>query len=339
MDRSLLNEMIEQKYIVSQRHPNAGLSIYNYSAKAQYDRVWNDATLSCRGLILNDEGDIVARPFPKFFNLGEYENQRVPNLSFDVYEKMDGSLGISYEVDGVVKIATRGSFTSKQSVKATEMLYSTYKESIPKMSSQVTYLFEIIYPENRIVVDYGSECKLVLLAMVDRKTGEDLPLIDIGIPIVKKYNGIDDVNQLKSLEEGNKEGFVIKFTDGYRLKVKFAEYVRLHRIITNVSSISIWEYLKTGQPMEEILDQVPDEFYNWIKRKKTELHAQYTEIEEKALSQMRGFEVRKEAAAYIMTCEYPKIMFEMMDNRDYSQSIWKLVRPVHERPFSEEIYF
>ena len=339
MDVSLLNEMIEQKYIISQRHPTAGLSIYNYSAKAQYDRKWNEATLACRGLILSDDGEVVARPFSKFFNLGEYENQRVPSLAFDVYEKMDGSLGISYEVGGIIKIATRGSFISRQSIRATEMLYSIYKESIPKMDSGTTYLFEIIYPENRIVLDYGSECKLVLLAMVDKETGKDLPLVDIGIPVVKKYDGINDVNQLKSLDEDNKEGFVIKFSDGYRLKVKFEEYVRLHRIITNVSSISIWDYLKTGQSMDEVLDQVPDEFYNWIKSKKAELEAKFIEIESKAQSQMKLFATRKESAGHIMTCKYPKVMFEMMDNRDYSQSIWKLIRPIHERPFSQEIEF
>ncbi len=248
---------------------------------------------------------------------------------------MDGSLGISYMLDGKIQIATRGSFTSEQSVMANTLLYDKYYDSVAKMKPGVTYLFEIIYPENRIVVDYGDEEKLVLLAMIDIETGEDLTLEDIGFPLVKKYDGINDINELNLLEEENKEGFVIKYPDGYRLKVKFEEYVRLHRIITQVSTISIWEYLKTNQPMAEILEQVPDEFYNWIKGKKSEMETQYDEIEGIAKSQMKQFDTRKETAAYIMTCTYPKVMFDMIDERAYSRSIWKMLRPVFERPFDK----
>jgi T4 RnlA family RNA ligase len=332
---SLLNQMLEERYLNCQKHPSSELYIYNYSAKAQYDRLWNEVTLGCRGLILDGEGNVIARPFPKFFNLGEYEGQKVPKSTFEVYEKMDGSLGISYVMDGKIQIATRGSFISDQSVKANELLKSRYYDSVAKMKMGVTYLFEIIYPENRIVVDYGDEKKLVLLAMIDIETGLDLPLEDIGFPLVKGYDGVNDINALKLLEEENKEGFVIKYPDGYRLKVKFEEYVRLHKIITQVSSISIWEYLKTNQSMDEILEQVPDEFYNWIKEKKNEMETQYETIEQIAKSQMKLFDTRKETAAYIMTCGYPKVMFDMMDKRDYSRSIWKMLRPIYERPFDK----
>ena len=45
--------------------------------------------------------------------------------------------------------------------------------------------------------------------------------------------------------------------------------------LTNISSRDIWEYLKDGKPMDEILDKVPDEFYNWVKDTKEELLNQY----------------------------------------------------------------
>lgn len=38
-------------------------SMYNYTAKAQYDKLWNEVTLQCRGLILDGDGNVVARPF------------------------------------------------------------------------------------------------------------------------------------------------------------------------------------------------------------------------------------------------------------------------------------
>lgn len=87
--------------------------------------------------------------------------------------------------------------------------------------------------------------------------------------------------------------------------------------------------------MDEILEQVPDEFYNWIKEKKNVLETQYEKIEKIAKSEMGTFDTRKEAAEYIMTCSYPKVMFDMMDDRDHSRSIWKMLRPVFERPFDK----
>ena len=86
-----LHQLIQQDYINVQKHPDADLYIYNYSAKAQYERMWNEWTLACRGLIMNGNHEVVARPFKKFFNLGEVENQWIPDEPFEVYEKMDGS--------------------------------------------------------------------------------------------------------------------------------------------------------------------------------------------------------------------------------------------------------
>jgi T4 RnlA family RNA ligase len=333
MNISLLNEMQEQNYISVQKHQEADLYIYNYTAKAQYDRMWNEITLACRGLIMDNDGRIVSRPFKKFFNLGEYEGQHRPNTSFEVYEKMDGSLGISYLVNGKIQIATRGSFQSDQAKKASTLLYEKYAHCLDKMNEYHTYLFEIIYPENRIVVDYGGEEMLVLLAVIDTHTGTELPLQDIGFPVVKKYSGINDFVELKGLEDNVREGFVIKYSDGYRLKIKFEEYLRLHRIITRVSTVSIWEYLKTGQSLDEILDRVPDEFYEWVKEQKSNFEEKYKAIVQEATEYYKEFDTRKEAALYFQTFKYPSILFSMLDKKDFSDIIWRQLRPVHSRPY------
>lgn len=75
---------------------------------------------------------------------------------------------------------------------------------------------------------------------------------------MKRFDGIKDLNHLKTLEEENKEGFVVRFQNGMRVKTKFAEYVRLHRIITGISNVAIWEYLKDGRSFDELISKVPD---------------------------------------------------------------------------------
>ncbi|UPT67304.1 MAG: T4 RnlA family RNA ligase [Sphingobacteriales bacterium JAD_PAG50586_3] len=330
---TLLQEMIEQGYVVVQKHPHANLFIYNYSAKAQYDRVWNDVTLHCRGLILDENQNVVARPFKKFFNLGEHENQVIPNETFEVYEKMDGSLGILYWHNNAPFIATRGSFTSIQSAKANEILNTHYAHLLDGLDKNNTYLFEIIYPENRIVVDYGTTEDLILLSVIDKQTGNDVAIDNWGFKTVKKYDGINDIQALAALEEDNKEGFVICFASGLRYKVKFAEYVRIHRIITQVSTISIWEYLKEGQSLNELIERVPDEFYDWVKKTNAGLLQAFATIEAQAKADFKILETRKETALYFMQCKYPTVLFNMLDGRDYSQAIWKMLRPQYSRPF------
>ena len=335
MNIQTLQQLIAEDYIKVNKHPMADLFIYNYTATAQYERLWNEWTLACRGLIMDANFNIVARPFPKFFNLEELIEVSIPNEPFEVYEKMDGSLGILYWIDNEVFIATRGSFVSEQALVAAELLNTKYADSILFLDRTKTYLFEIIYPENRIVLDYGTERKLVLLAIIDTQTGDEFPLEDIGFETVKKYDGLNDLQKLKALEEDNREGFVVKFKNGYRLKVKFEEYQRIHKIVTQVSTLSIWEYIKEGQDLTPILEKVPDEFYEWVKATHADLLKNYAEIEAKAQKDFKVLENRKETALYFLTCEHPAILFKMLGNQEYSSIIWKLLKPVYQKPFAD----
>jgi hypothetical protein len=313
---ALLKNMIDEGFVNVNKHPTHDLFIYNYTPKAQYERVWNEVTLMCRGLILDAEYNVVARPFPKFFNLGEVENQVVPNEPFEVFEKLDGSLGILYWIDNEAFIATRGSFISDQSAKATWILRSKYGEILIADPDKIgrgvnknqTHLFEIIYPENRIVVDYGA--------------------------LVKQYHGIKDISILKASEEANREGFVIKYKNGLRLKVKFAEYLRIHRIVTQVSNVSLWEYLSADMPFDEILDRVPDEFYDWVKATSADLKAQFETIENQCKADFKVFATRKEASEYFQTCAHPSVLYKMLDEKPYKDVIWKKIRPKFQKPFS-----
>jgi T4 RnlA family RNA ligase len=336
IDLALLKKMIAEGYVHVQKHPTLDLFIYNYSPTAQYERVWNDVTLMCRGLILDAEFNIVARPFAKFFNLGESENQVLPNEPFEVYEKLDGSLGIMYFVDNQAFIATRGSFTSDQAVKANAILNEKYAQILRgSLDKTKTYLFEIIYPENRIVVDYGATEDLILTAIVNNATGKDLPLVDIGFPLVKQYHGIHDIHILKTLEETNREGFIIKYKSGLRYKVKFEEYMRIHRIVTQVSNINIWEYMSADMPFDEILDRVPDEFYDWVKKTSESLKMQFETIENQCKLDFKILDNRKESALYFQTCAYPSVLYKMLDEKPYDAVIWKMLRPDFQKPFSK----
>lgn len=339
IDVEAFEERKAQGLITARPHPKHNLLIWNYTPKCQYEQAWDEVTMQARGLITTPDGNIVARPFRKFMNIEQYQGA-IPLEPFKVTEKMDGSLLIVSLYQGERIIATRGSFNSEQAIKATEILQTRYQDFVFLPGN--TYLFEVIYPENRIVVDYGQTEDLVLLAVVATQSGEEQNIHDPlylntwPFPVVKYYDGIADISILTQLEEANKEGFVIRFESGLRLKAKFSDYVRLHRLITKVNARIIWELLKNNAPIEPLLDHVPDEFYAWVKRTVENLHTQFKSIEEQCrevVNQVKVVPTRKEQAAIISKTTYPGVVFSMLDHKNYQDTIWKILYPDASRPF------
>ena len=360
LNRELKNELVEKGLLREVVHQSGELFLYNYTQQAQFDK---DAFKTypilkqCRGLILNKEGKMVARPFAKFHNLEEYGSEatigELPTFeSFEITDKLDGSLGILYTHNGGVFLATRGSFESDQAKWATEFLHSTHPIFVKnfldgvKEGMDVTFLFEIIYPENRIVVDYKGDNKLILLTVFNNEDGEEMDresLSEIAfqtdIPLVHSFDGIDDFKTIREiLKRDNAEGFVIKFNNGIRVKMKYEEYVRLHRIVTGTSSRSLWENMRAGKNVMEIIEHVPDEFHKWASEWITKLTDEYKFIlakATKALEEIPVGESRKNQALLILE-KYKDIsgtLFQMLDGKPYSDGIWRMIEPKYEQPF------
>ena len=249
-----------------------------------------------------DTGEVLARPFPKFFNHGEPEAAVLDmDAPAHISDKMDGSLGILYPVSHIpgspaYAIATRGSFTSEQAANASMILHDKYPGFQPP--DGITLLYEIIYPGNRIVLDYGPYVSdLFLLGGVNIETGSILR------PSLLPWPGpVTEVMSARSLREAlalpprpNAEGVVVR-TGRDMVKLKQEDYVALHRIITNTSARVIWEHLAVNackhlitKPkdwpkalhigperaqqvlaagedwQEKMLHGVPDEFYGWFR--------------------------------------------------------------------------
>src|SRR6478735_11987 len=250
-----LQPLVEAKYIDQRPHPSLPYDIYNYSFKCEIERYWNEYTRMCRGLILDRSGKIVGRPFGKFFNMDDhFIKDEIPwNLPYEVREKWDGSLGIFTISDHGPLFATRGSFASEQAIKGYEILQHKYGTDWAR--DDTTYLFEIIYPANRIVVDYGQLEDLVLIGAIHTESGTEDRLEN-----VKEWKGERAAKYDRPLdallpEFKNDEGVVVRFSNGFRMKVKQEEYKRLHRVITNITEYDIWEMLQFN---EEMFGSLPD---------------------------------------------------------------------------------
>ena len=349
----ILNKYYEEGLLYKQAHPTLPLTIWNYSEKVQYEGLFDGVTLNARGLVTDENGNIVARPFKKFFNMEE--NKHTPTEKFDVFEKMDGSLGILFYYQDQWVMATRGSFVSEQAIKGFEMLKNYDYE---KLHKNYTYLFEIIYKENRIVVQYDYD-DLILLGMIDTKTGYEVDLhnegtdlrlknlIDnIGFKIVRKFNKIKSYEPLKHFIPNSKEGYVVRFSNGDRIKIKGEEYLRLHKLMANVSTTAVWEMLSEGRDVLELLKDVPDELYKKIKMYVLDLRYSYLSYSEYAGKMHDKFRygkfndrhpepTKKEFAEFLTLNNIdPKVRalcFAIWDNKSYDKMIWTYIKPEFRR--------
>lgn len=265
-----LNKRVELGFINTQFHKDfPSLQLYNYSDKCTFEEAWDEYTSMARGLIVcHEEKRIVARPFPKFHNYGT-KHAYVPweGEPFEVFEKMDGSLIIIFFYKGEWRTATRGSFSSDQAIWAKNWIDKNkpwpIKETV--IFDTLTFLAEAIYPENRIVINYGDRSELVLLGLIDIESGEELNRVSAlrnNWSIPKKHT---PESFSKLLEEtkalpGNQEGYVVRYASGNRIKIKGDEYCRIHRLISRVTPLALWENLAECENMEAIKKDIPDEF-------------------------------------------------------------------------------
>jgi RNA ligase len=356
-----LRHDIDNGFIRENHHPSLPLRILNYTEKAQFSRHWNKATLACRGLIVHDDGRVIARPFPKFFNWEEQKPKgRQFQMSLDelvtVTDKMDGSLGILYpNGEGTHSVATRGSFTSDQAIHATKIWKDRYQDEFAyRMNPRLTYLFEIIYPSNRIVVDYKGLDDLVLIGAVDIPGGFVYgPEIAPGWPgpsaAVFPYKTLREA--VSARPRPGMEGLVVRsLSDGLMVKLKQEDYVALHRIVTGLNEKEIWRRCMKADlelPPEvtrrdHVIRDIPDELHEWVTdvamRLFTQVYTKKHRVNMEYLNRLPSSaafprpderQTRKDFANNVKSLEpwLRTAMWLMYDHIDVMEFLWKTVEP------------
>jgi len=318
-----------------QTHPEfPELKIANYSDQCAYNHHWNDVTRMTRGLIYNSETEeVLARPFPKFFNFDEKEAPRIldDQVVYAWDNKYDGSLGIMYQrPDGEFALATRGSFASEQAILGTKLLNEMEPVDrsyyIGAIHDGATPLFEICGPDNRIVLRYEKNF-LAPLGFMN---------IDNGYFSCEMPNDTRTMRDLLAdLSRTDAEGWVVWKTAYEAVKIKQADYVELHRVVTNLSEKEVWRQLRAGT-YGPFVQALPDEWHAWADGIADRLRDEFTEVREYAEVCKYGMffarvpEVRKDQALYIQANVEPEIrglVFSLLDGRDISDAIWRMIEP------------
>lgn len=310
------------------------LLIANYTDQVAFARDWNPVTKVCRGLIWDDNTfEVLARPFPKFFNFDEPEAPRIldDQVVWHYANKFDGSLGIVYRVNGHLLMATRGSFHSEQAALGTKLLSEMSGFELDNLHKWIdwgyTPLFEICGPDNRIVLRY-DENFLARLGYIKIDEGTFVP------PNTDFWGRRTMRELLGDLSRENSEGWVVWLSHDKPLKIKQADYIELHRMVSNLTKKEVWRQLRAGT-YNDYAQHLPDELFDlaegWANDLRFTFTLKYAEASQRHQQLIyKSFISRKDQAMWVQNFVQPEVrglVFSLLDGKDISDSIWRLIEP------------
>ena len=239
----------------------------------------------CRGIIFHPDGRIMSRPFNKFFNIGEREETLPRNIDMShphwVMEKMDGSMIRPIWVAGELRLGTKMGLTDTAILAEEQTMTDERREWMQAMMKQnVTPLFEFTSPDNRIVIRYDQP-ELTLLAMRVNETGEYLPIDSMHgnefFPVVQVYGSID--GGLMEYIEANRhiegrEGVILSFGQGM-FKIKFDQYVRIHRVKDRIRSDRHILALLLENELDDVYPHLDHDDFDRVKKYEKDFHDAY----------------------------------------------------------------
>lgn len=297
--------------------------ILKYSLLADFR---DEIVKQCRGIIFNGKKEVVCKPFDKFCNYNEINADEIDWESARVEEKIDGSLIKLYFVENVWKFATNGKIEAKDAIlNEKETFQDLIEEAInykdipfSKLKTDRTYMFELVSPKNRIVVEY-PQTKLFHIG-TRKLNGEEVEE-DIGIDKPSVFHNIKDLESLikitESTENDNWEGFVVVDKNYHRVKVKTPHYIILHRTLNNkkLTIIKILESIFNGS--EEVLYKLPYtrlELLN-VKRKLAEITYEIEKEMQDARAYYEELDFDRKATALVLKkWKYPDAAFKAIDS-------------------------
>lgn len=256
--------------------------IFKYSSEVSFYDLWNEFYMETRGVVIDMEKlKLVSTPYRKFFNFNEKEMtspQQIQTLmekavAIEVQNKEDGSMvSVSRYKDEFI-VATPGSLASEQAKWAKEFLLKHHMGFLNHIPNDTTFIFEAIYPDNRIVIDYMGAEQMVMTGARDNKTGhylsrsfiEDYGIV-FGIPVPMLEDKTLEQLLLESKDKtlhpaDKKEGWVITVrteNETILFKVKCEDYCDIHRVMGVANSPKIvFEHI-AKDTYDDFIAKVPD---------------------------------------------------------------------------------
>ena len=286
----VVDKLRQNRYIYEKQLGN--ISSFNFTRDAFYDKKWNEQTTKARGLFIDTaNGIVVARSYPKFFNVNERPETRFGMLQYKlkfpvtVYVKENGFLGmVSYnpETDDFFiasKSTTEGDFAGWlrdmffKNVKNPDKLKDYLKRK------NVTLVFECVDMANDPhIIKYDTSHLFLLDVVKNQLDFEKLPYTQV-VELGNEY-GFEVKTRAVQLQNWHEfrdwyndvlaedyqfngriiEGFVVEDSVGFMVKIKL-DYYKLWKHMRGVAQ----SVFRSGyyRRMGSLLAPLQNQFYGF----------------------------------------------------------------------------
>jgi hypothetical protein len=328
-----------------------GISIYRHPSLPlvglKYDQIespkYHPIVRECRGIVLEDSTwRVVARPFDRFFNVGEDADafHSFDWCDFDCTTKEDGSLIIVYHYGGEWHVNTSGSFglgnAGWSGTSWRELFWRTAGFEPEILLPHYTYVFELCTPHNKVIRPYAQPATY-LLGVIQAENGHELrpEIADawahvIGCPRPERHHfrSMAEITAfLEAKAEADKtfEGVVIRDRNDVRFKIKSRSYVELHRLHDNGNICNpkrLVPVVLRGE-RDEVVAYFP-EIAETIDRVASEIEREWSELV-KVWRAARTIDSQKDfALSIVKATPYSGLLFALRKRHGADQSVERL---------------
>ena len=241
-----------------------GLFVLKYSRRVFYDNLWNDMLEECRGTIVDENFNVVSRPFTKIYNYGVED--RSPKLADDVrvmaFRKINGFMvAVTWHNDDLL-ISTTGSTDNDYVNMARSLIDLDQYRAVCKQWYGTTFMFECVHRDDPHIVPEKEG--MYLLGYREKAWNSPISLDQVMLRMLTRDFGTIPVEAFKvtmgELVEMSKtaryEGFVFYSAEGVSAKIKTPFYLTNKWMARNPRT----DKLLT----KEFREQIDEEYYGLL---------------------------------------------------------------------------
>lgn len=249
----------------------------------EFFEVWDGFYKECRSLVIDVENEnIVICPFKKFRNLNECDETSLESVQkkiakakcVEISEKIDGSMQTANFYNNEIIMAGAQAINPENSWRLQDGIKRISSDlnycKMIKDNPNWTFIFEYISLKDAHVVKYTKEQEgMYLIGIRDNLTGEQFSykfLLEIAriyniekIPQIYQQTLEDVLNEIDKYTSDQREGVVL-FIDGFQVKIKYDDYVKIHRILSLVSSVNLIIQHYADGTFDDLIAKIPEAY-------------------------------------------------------------------------------
>ena len=262
-----------KRNITKRAHPdNENVFILDYTERCAFKKNWNETTRFCRDLIVNEEKmKIIGRGFSKFFSQRQetkfttaFLNKHFPDANIEITEKLDGYQAVSFWLEGKLRFGSNGGFFTDATRIAESLWNNHYADVERHIPKDVSLVVEVIHEDLRVVTPYDRN-ELVLVGAVNYMTNHDYDYGELeqlakslNMKVPNRYDmmSYDEAVDYAKETKFDHEGFVVRYGNDKRIKIKGSEYLRVFKLTQLYGDKKMMGYWVNDE-LKDIIESLP----------------------------------------------------------------------------------